>query len=423
MSSMSRRAFLKSSAALATASAVARAAASPNERIRVGIIGCRSRGWQNGQSFAASDRFDVTALCDCDTAMLDIAMAKLEGKLTAAPKLERDFRRLLDDKSIDAICVATPDYWHAVMALMALDAGKHVYLEKPATYCIDEGKALVAAQKKHPNLAVLVGTQHRSGPHFHDAKEFLASGVAGRIGFVRAWTLHDRGTLPVVEDSEPPATLDYDMWLGPAPMRPYNKSRGHYNWHFMWDTGTGDMGNWGAHWLDSTRHLLDLDLPTKVSGMGDTHVINDAKEFPDTQTVLYEYHDLTVLWELRLWAHYGVNGKGTGVEFHGDAGTVIVDRGGWAYHPRKGEPKIHKANGMQAQHMQNFADVIAGAAKPAASIEDGHKSAMLCHLGNIATKLKRTLKVNVAAQTIEDDPEAAALMTRKQYRAPWVLPA
>lgn len=418
---ISRRTFTAGALAagtMAVTSSVGRAAGS-NERIRAAVIGCRWRGYEDALALAGTGRFDIATVCDCDRAMYDRAMPKL-AKLPAPPAYEKDFRRVLDDKSIDAVAVCTPDHWHVIMAILALQAGKHVYVEKPLSYNIAEGRALVAAAAKYPKLVVCVGTQQRSGAHFIEARQFIAEGGLGKVGFARAWIAHERPVLPVVPDGDPPATMDYDLWLGPAPHRRYNESRVHYNWHWMRDTGTGETGNWGAHWLDTARMLLDLDLPTAVSGVGQT-VVKDAKEWPDTITALYEFPALTLVWEQRLWTRFGVQGLGGGVEIGGDKGSLIINRGEWTFHPKGGQPIKHKGFDGNKPHAVNFADCIAGTAKPAASVEEGNRSAILCHLANITATLNRRVAFDPARQEITGDSEAAKLVGRS-YRERWKLP-
>ncbi len=370
MSALSRRSFLKTTAVASLAVAGRGAAQSRSQKIRVGVLGCRNRGWQLAQAFQTNGRFEVATMCDCDTAMFDLAMKQIGKKLPNPPRFEQDFRKVLDDKSLDAIAVAAPDHWHAAMAVMALNAGKHVYLEKPFSYNIADGKAILAAVKKHPELTLQVGTQHRSCDHIREAGEFVRSGKIGKVGMVRCWFTADRPVIPKVPDTQPPAGFDFDLWVGPAPVRAYNEPKVHYNWHFIRDLGTGDMGNWGAHWLDSARQMLQLDVPTAVSGLGN-RVVNDQKEWPDTASVLYEFPGLHILWELRQWTTHGPNNKFGGVEINGDQGTVIMDRDGWWYHPKgkKAEPVAHKATPMEEPHVENFAACIAGEAKPNAPAE------------------------------------------------------
>lgn len=417
MTPVTRRTFLKSTAA-ATIAATAPASASANDRVNVAIIGCRNRGHQNASSFLSTGEFNVVALCDCDTAMVDVALKKLDGQLDRKPALETDFRRVLENSDVDAVAICTPDHWHAVMTLLALDAGKHVYVEKPVSFTIDEGRAMSEAARKRPELTVAVGTQQRSGEHFKDAKAFVAEGGLGKVAFARAWITHTRDSIHELPDSKPPATLDYEMWVGPATMHPHNDSRTHYNWRWVRDWGTGEMGNWGAHWLDVARWLLDLDLPVAATGHGGPYSTKDTKDWPDTQTVLYEYPELTLLWEQRLWTEYTVNSMRSGVELDGEKGTLLIDRSGWVFHPRDGKAVRYSRSELARSHARNFARAIRGDETVAASIEEGHKSAALCHLGNLSTILGRRIEFDGEGQTIVNDAEAASLQHREN-RAPW----
>jgi predicted dehydrogenase len=353
--------------------------------------------------------------------MYDIAMEKISKEIPYKPAYEQDFRRLLDNQSIDAIAVATPDHWHALQTVKALEAGKHVFVEKPASFNINDGKAMVAAQKKHPDLVVAVGTQQRSAAHFKDAKAFIDEGHLGQISFARAWLSGGRHRVEKVPNTEPPKHLDYDMWVGPAPKRPYNPEKLHYNWHFMRDYGTNDAGNWGAHWLDIVRWYADLDVPLAASSVGGKYVIHDEKEWFDTQTTLFEFPNLTVVWEMRHWTNTGVEGMGIGTELRGSKGTLLIDRGGWRFYPKGGEMVKHGGSVTDKPHTTNFADCIAGDAKPAASIEDGHKTAIMCHLANITTSFNRHVKFDPRTQTIVDDPQASA-MEGREYRSQWQMP-
>ena len=423
MDAVTRRDFLRTTAAVGALSAVSQRAAA-NDRINVGVIGCRNRGTTVASFMLQSGHFNINTICDCDDAMLAKALADDRLKdIAGVIKQEKDFRHLLDDNALDAILVATPDHWHAAMTIMALDAGKHVYLEKPASFNIEDGQAMVTAQEKHTKQVVHVGTQQRSGRHFMDAKDFIKEGGLGKVAFCRATFLTERHTVPVVPNADPPAGLDYEMWVGPAPMRPYNKELLHYNWHFLYDFGTGDMGNWGAHWLDVLRWLLDLDLPTSVAAYGGQFVQRDAKEWPDTQTVMYQFPELTMLWELRHWTRFMPGGgHGNCCEIDGDKGSIIINRNGWQFFPRdkKVKGKSHKGGLLDEAHVRNFAQAVRGEAKPSAPIVEGHKSAVLCHLGNIAARLNRSITFDPEKQTIVGDTEAEAMMGR-EYRKPWTL--
>lgn len=422
MSLISRRQFLGAATAAAATFTIMRGArAQANERIGVGIIGCRNRGPQVAESMLRAGQFDILTLCDCDDEMAAKGMEELAGKPGFSAKVEKDFRRVLENPDIDAVVVAAPDHWHAMMTAMALAAGKHVYCEKPASYNIADGKAMVAAQEKHADKVVQVGTQQRSGSHFAEARDFIAAGGLGKVAFCRGTMIDERIVVPIVPNAEPPASLDYDMWLGPGPVRPYNPELVHYNWHFLHDYGTGDMGNWGAHWIDAMRMLLNLDLPTSVSGYGGQYVVRDAKEWPDTQTILYQFPELTMVWEQRHWSTFMPGGgDGNCCEISGDAGSMLIDRGGWKFFPRgeNKKPEPHKSSELDVSHAANFARAIRGEEAASAPIAEGHKSAVVCHLGNIATRIGRSVRFDPATQSIVGDDEAAALMSRP-YRAPW----
>jgi predicted dehydrogenase len=415
MNSLSRRSFLQGSAVALGALSSMRAYAA-NESIRVAIIGCRNRGHQVGLPMAQSGLFQIGTLCDCDTAMFAIAEKELSGHLSGH-KMEQDFRRVLEDKDIDAVVVAVPDHWHAAITALALEAGKHVYCEKPASFDLGDSALMRAAHAKYPQHTAVVGTQQRSGPHFQEAKGFIEGGGLGTVGFVRTWITHEREKVRVVKDSDPPETLNYDLWVGPAPFRPHNREKCHYNWHFVKDLGTGEMGNWGAHWLDIASWNLNLPLPTAVSGHGGQFVVKDAKETPDTQTVIYEYPGVTLLWEQRLWTKRGMNGDGSGVEFVGDKGSMILTRGGWTVTPVEGKAERKPGSELMMPHVTNFAESIRGTAKPIASLEDGLHTAALCHLGNLSVETGKKIRLDEsgAVSTLDGQPVTA----RRDYRGEW----
>lgn len=419
MAGMSRRAFMKTGAVAATATLAAQRASGANERIRVAAIGGRNRGHQVATEMARNRNFEIASVCDCDTRMAKQAVAEIlnGSNQEERPKLEQDFRRVLEDKDIDAVIIAAPDHWHAHMQHLALDAGKHVYVEKPASFNIAESVAMTEKAKAHPELTVMVGTQQRSGRHFKDAKDFIAEGHLGTIGFCRAWITQNRPVLPIVPDTEPPDTLDYEMWVGPAPYQPYNEYGCHYWWHFQKEYGTGEMGNWGAHWIDIARWYLGLDLPAAVSGQGHK-IVQDAKETPDTQTVIYEFPELTLLWEQRIWTERRLNKESSGVEFCGDKGALMITRGWWAFYPHDEKPQRHDGTPLMGPHVHNFAEVIQGRAKCNATMEEGAKTATMCHLGNLVARLNRRLEFDAATHTFPKDPEANTLRGR-EYRAPW----
>jgi predicted dehydrogenase len=418
---MTRRRFFVTSAALAAAAGAGRAYAA-NESIRVAVIGCRNRGPQVGKVMQKAGGFQIVAACDCDRRMLTQGVRELRGEDRKSPAGVTDFRTLLDNPEVDAVVVAAPDHWHACMTVMALDAGKHVYLEKPASFNIRDGQAMVAAQAAHPDLVVQVGTQQRSGAHFEEARQYIAEGNLGEVAFCRGSFCTHRDEVPIIPDGEPPAHLDYDLWCGPAPMRPYNEELLHYNWHYLYDYGTGDMGNWGAHWLDAMRFMVGLDLPVSVSGYGQD-IVPDAKEWPDCQTVMYQFPGCTMVWEQRHWSAFGPGGGAKNCcEIVGSKGAILIDRGGWTTHEKAGDykPERHRGSDLETPHVLSFARAIREGGRPNTPIEEGHKSSILCHLGNIATRLGRSVAFDPATEGITGDDEAAAMMGR-EYRAPWSL--
>lgn len=411
---MTRRTFVKTAAVSLTALSAARTWGA-NERIRVAVIGTRNRGNQVASNLAAAGA-DVTVFCDCDRAMYERGIK--EARIDPVPAFEQDFRKVLERKDIDAVVIAAPDHWHALMTVLALDAGKHVYVEKPASFNLRDNQAMLRAAARHADKVVIVGTQQRSGAHFQEAAQFVSAGSLGTVGFARAWVVHRRPTLKRVPDADPPEGFDYDLWVGPAPWRPYNPLMTHYNWHFIPDYGTGEMGNWGAHWLDVVRWFLGLRYPSAVSGAAGTFVVRDAKETPDTQTILYEYPGLTVLWEERLWCDQGMDGDEVGAEIWGDKGILRITRGGWTFRPTDGKPEKHGGSEIEVPHATSFLEAIRGTGRPAAPIEEGCLSAALCHYGNVACRAGRRLRIDPENGAIVGDPEASALSERPN-RSPW----
>ena len=434
MPEVNRRDFLKQ-AGLATAGlalqggrALAQAnrgepvTASPNEKVLVGIIGVGRQGRLNARGFASSNAgAEVVAICDVDRGYTEDVAKNVAELQPRPPRLEQDFRRLLDDKDIDALVISTPDHWHAIMTIMGCEAGKDIYVEKPACYNIEEGQAMVRAARRY-NRIVQVGSQQRSGTHYMDAVEYIRSGKLGTIGLVRAWVLTNRSNIGNPPDCDPPEGVDYDLWLGPAPLRPFNTNRLHYRWHWFWDYGTGEIGNWGAHNIDVALWALDLGLPKKVTATGGIRVLKDARETPDTMVVTYEYPDLTLIWEHTQWSRRTLEGKAFGTAFYGSEGTLVIDRAGWEVIRKSRKEESLKSGGssLHPAHIANFIECVRTRNRPNHDIAPGTLTAAHCHFGNISLRTGRSLYINRREQRCIADYEANTYLSRS-YRKPWHL--
>ena len=423
-SAWSRRHFLTGAAAWA---------ASPNEKFVVACIGIRGRGKALLLDFAALPNVEVAVVCDIDTRLFDQRLAAVEERQGRRPRTVTDFRRILDDKSIDAVVIATPDHWHAIPAILACQAGKHVYVEKPAGHNLREGQAMLAAARRYRRV-MQVGLQSRSGRHFAEACDYIRSGGIGKVVFARGWESAKQSPVPHQPDTAPPDGVDYDLWLGPAPQRPFNPNRFHSNWRWFFDYGCGDLGNDGVHRTDYARRGLAAgfeaqgkrlpDWPTAVSASGGKHYFDDAQEWPDTLLVTWEYPGATLVYEMRIWSPYPLEGEEEGAAIYGDNGYVIIGNSGWRAYGPKGKPgpggQSTNAEHDRA-HKLDFLECIRSGRHPACDIEIGHAASAYTHLGNIAWRVNRKLHFDATTQRFTGDDEANALLTRT-YRKPWTLP-
>ena len=392
--------------------------AAANERVRVAVIGLRNRGTDLVRLFAANPGAQVAAVCDVDDAMFRKPVEAVQAITKTAPPIEKDFRRLLDDKSIDAVAIATPDHWHGMLTVLACQAGKDVYVEKPASHNVVEGRRMVEAARKY-NRVVQLGTQRRSTPYFREAIEHVRSGAIGKVAMARAWNHQKRVSIGHGEPGPVPAGIDYAMWQGPAADRPYHANRLHYHWHWFWNWGTGELGNNGIHGVDVARWGLGVDAPLAVSSGGGKYVFDDDQETPDTQTTLWEFPGTCIAYEHRIWSNHGTEGELFGVAFYGDKGTLIIDGKGWRV--EQGDGAIGKASvDGQAHHVQNFLDCVKSRQKPDADIETGHLSTRLCHLGNIAFRTGKKLTFDAEHESFHD-AQADSLLSRdysKRFEMP-----
>ncbi len=428
---ISRRYFVPT---LASAGLSVRAGFSANEKITIACMGVRGRAGSLLNGFLEMPDVNVATLCDVDSRLLPAAVKKVEDKKGKAPATVSDFRRILDDKSIDVLVVGTPDHWHAIPTIMACQAGKHVYVEKPCSHNLLEGKAMLAAARKH-NRVVQVGIQSRSGRHFAEAYEYIRSGVLGKVALARGWETAKQKAIGRPADTAAPEGVDYDMWLGPAPVRPFNQNRFHSNWRWFFDYGTGDLGNDGVHRTDYARRGLEAaftamgktlpEWPESIMAPGGKLYFDDDQEWPDTLMVSWEYPGAMLLYEMRIWSPTPLEGEEEGAAIYGENGSVVIGNTGWRAFDEKGKllPAGSKSGNEQHDpaHKRNFVDCIKNDSRPSCDIAIGHVSSSLTHLGNIAWRVKRRLRFDAANQTILDDPEAARMLGR-EYRAPWVLP-
>lgn len=387
-----------------------------NDKVRLGLIGCGGRGSQDWNTFLAQPDVDPTAVCDVYAPFADRAVFTAAGKPTA----HRDYRQLLERKDLDAVIVATPDHWHALIVIAACEAGKDVYCEKPLSLTVAEGRKMVTAARKHDRV-VQTGSQQRSGAHYAEAVEFIRGGGIGEVHRIQAGM--QRNIYPGLKPADFDASkLDWEMWLGPAPKVKFDAFRTIYNFRWFWDYSGGQMTNWGAHELDIARWILNADAPLTVSGTGGRYALTDGGETPDVQHVAYQFPKAIVTWTTSEVAQ----GNKVSLDIYGSKGMMTLLRTGFKVTPEivnkmpAMAPVEVKGGDLDARHARNFLDCVKSRKKPNADIEEGHRTAVMAHLGNISTRLGRTLKWDPAAEQIVGDKDANTWLD-KAYRAPWKL--
>ena len=415
-----RRVFL---GAMAGAVSQSRAMAAAGD-VRLAVIGVGGRGSSLLRTVAETTKAKVTHLCDIDQARLERSQ-QLATKLGyGTVKGNADMRRVFEDKEVDAVIIATPDHWHAPAAILACDAGKDVYVEKPISHNLREGRLLVEAARRNKRI-VQAGTQARSRPNTMKAIEIARSGRLGRNLIAKAWNTQLRKNIGHAQPAPVPAGVDYDLWVGPAEFVPYKPNRFHYDWHWSWNFGTGDMGNDGAHQLDIARWALGLTSPKRISGMASKYFFDDEQQTPDTMNMTFDYGDKAILWEMRIWTPYTLEGIDNGVAVYGtDAQMHIGDwNRKWGYRIIDKSDKVveESQEGGPETHMLNFVECVMSRAKPNCEIEEGHLSNSLCHLGNICARTGRNFNFDGAREAISGDSEANGMLRRK-YRQHWATP-
>jgi predicted dehydrogenase len=400
-----------------------------NEKVVVGFVGTGGMGRSNLKDFLKMPEVEVAAVCDVFQGNLDEASKMTGGK--ASPL--KDFRRIIDNKDVDVVVVSTPDHWHALPMIYACDAGKDVYVEKPVSLTIHEGRKMVEAARRNKRV-VQVGTQQRSGKHFQHAAELVRNGKLGKVSYVRAWNFENQhpngiGSPP---DSAPPADLDWNMWLGPAPKVPYNKNRALNTFRWFWDYAGGKLTDWGVHLLDVVQWAMNVEYPQAVSAAGGKFYLQDNRETPDTLTVTYEYPTFLCTYENRECNGTPLDGHDYGITFHGTDGTLFVDRGGFEITPDKRRDKDKKmvdrmeamkeenSNDQHLTHVRNFFDCVKSRQTPASDIEIAHRSTSTCHLGNIALRSNAKITWDGEREQIVGNAVASKFL-RKEYRNSWKL--
>jgi predicted dehydrogenase len=393
--------------------------AGANDRIRVAIIGL---GWRGGVLLPAAIQIpgvEVAALCDTDRNRLQAAAVVLEKATGKKARMETDMRRLMDDPDIDAVTVATPNHWHALAGIWACQAGKHVYMEKPVSHNISEGRKLVQAARKH-NRIMQGGTQRRSNGRIRKAMELLHAGAIGDIYMARAIVFGVRDSIGVQPTAPPPAYLDWNLWLGPAPEQPFHANLAPYNWHWFWDFGNGELGNNGSHQIDVARWGLRKGLPSKVYSTGGRLGYKDQGQTPNTQIATYDYPDGTMLvCETRGLYTNAEGGVRWGVHFYGSKGYLSIDpKGGYqVFMGRSETPEPDPGALPEIDHYGNFFDAVRAGKREllTADIEETYLSNAICHLGNISYRLGRKLEFDPGTERFAGDPAANQMLTRN-YR-------
>jgi len=444
---ISRRSFLdqgiKSGVGAALSAAVVRAvpkAPAASDKVVVGLMGVGSRGTTLATFFSSRPDVEVAYICDCDARKLPAAVKLVEQKKGKTPKTVGNFQRVLEDKSVDAIVCATPDHWHSLATVLTCQAGKDIYVEKPASHDIWEGRKMVEAARKY-NRVVQVGMQNRSSTYCASARELIQSGKLGSVHLVRVYNMLNRTPVERIPNSAPPEGLDWDMWLGPGPQVAYNPM---YLRRVFWDFNGGIITDDGVHQLDLARAVINVPFPKSAHHAGGRLHFKDIAETPDTSIVTFEYDGLTLVFEETWWTPSMIKVPnavresntqypdwypfiGTRTEIHGSDGMMILGRhgGGWQAFDRDGHQTgcdKQTFSGIQAAHVGNFIDCVHSRKLPNSDVEQGHISAGLCHLANISYRLgNRKVVFDSTKETFVDDGEANQLLKRT-YREPWVMP-
>ena len=405
----------------------------PNDKITAAVIGTNGRGLAHIGCLGSLPGVEITHICDVDDRAIAKGIKEVAKKQPTTPKGIKDFRKVLEDSSVDVVTIATPDHWHTPMAILAMAAGKHVYVEKPCSQNPHEGELLLQAVNKYQRV-VQMGAQRRSSVQMRQIIPEIHSGLIGKTYFGKGWYVNNRVSIGHGKPAPVPEWLDYELWQGPAPRRPYIDNLIHYNWHWRWLYGTGEALNNGTHEMDVCRWAMDVSWPKRVSSNGGRYAFQDDWETPDTQTISWDFVEgKTMSWEGRSCNDYPVEGKSRGVLIYGTEGSAFLDGNDYIiYDQKKKIVKSAKGNevvdptntisgsgmGMDTAHVSNFIETIRGNQQLTCPIEEGYKSVNLLHLGNIAWRTGRELNCDPTNGHVLNDVDAMKLW-RREYEPGW----
>lgn len=422
MNPLDRRMFLGAAAAGAAVSAVSRGrAADANSAVVLAIMGANNRGSQLATQFAQRGDVRIAYICDPDERAVAKGVAAATTYGAAAPRESAIFAPALDDPAVDALVVAAPNHWHAPATVMACKAGKHVYVEKPASHSAEEGELMIAAARQAGRV-VQVGMQRRSGSLYQEAVEKVRGGAIGEALYARSWYHVPRPSIGRGKLAEPPAGFDYALWQGPSPETPYRDNIHPYNWHFFWQWGDGELGNNGVHTIDICRWALGVDYPSRVTVAGARLRYDDDQQTPDTCTATFQCGEKIIAWETVGWLRNYVSSSSIGIEIRGEAGTMVLDDGGYViYDPER--KVVDKGEGGRGdpEHLEDFLTAVRDGHRTHADIEEGHKSALFCHLGNAAYRTRQSIDVDPTNGHIKDNAAAQALWSCAYRNEDWKI--